>query len=137
MGMAESREKAVMEFKGMDHLVLTTADLESCLHFYCGILGMRHECREGRHAFYFGNAKMNIHTRSGEFQPAAAMPTAGSLDFCLIVKGNIEDIRQEIESKGWPVETGPVFRHGAQGAMDSIYLRDPDGNLVEIAVYRQ
>lgn len=126
-----------MEFEKIDHLVLTTADIGSCLHFYRDILGLRHECRGGRHAFYFGNAKINIHMRPGEFQPAAAVPAAGSLDFCLIAQGSISAIAQEIESKGWPVESGPVLRHGAQGAMDSIYLRDSDGNLLEIAVYRQ
>ena len=125
-----------MDIKGIDHLVITTADWEACLRFYSDVLGLRHECVNGHHTFFFGNNKLNVHTRPGEFQPAEAQPTLGSQDFCLIADGDIEDIRQGINNEGWPIEAGPVERHGARGIMDSLYVRDPDGNLIEIAVYR-
>ena len=126
-----------MKINGMDHIVMTTADVDKCIHFYRDVLGMRHENKNGRHALYFGNSKINIHTRPGEFQPAAARPTAGSLDFCFVVDSLIDEVIKEIESKQWQIESGPLPRHGAMGEMESIYLRDPDGNLVELASYRQ
>ena len=78
-----------------------------------------------------------IHRKKAEFLPAAGNVTYGSQDICLIAEGNIEEIKQEILDKGYPVEIGPVKRTGALGAMNSIYLRDPDGNLIEIAVYEE
>lgn len=68
-----------MELKALDHLVLTTQNLDACLHFYIDILGMRHIEQNGRHALAFGCQKINIHTQKGEFQPAAAVPTYGAL----------------------------------------------------------
>ena len=126
-----------MNIKHIDHIVITTQDLAQCLAFYEGVLGMEHREREGRHALHFGSTKFNIHVRKGEFQPAAKYPTYGSLDLCLIADGSIEDIKRELEAKGAPIELGIVERTGAQGRIDSIYLRDPDGNLVEISVYPQ
>lgn len=123
-----------MELKQFDHIVLTTQDLERCLHFYRDVLGMRVREQDGRYALLFGSQKINIHRRKAEFLPAAAHPVCGSLDLCILADGDIGTIRAEVEAKGWPVEEGPVERHGACGVMDSIYLRDPDGNLVEIGV---
>lgn len=124
-----------MHITGLDHIVITTADIEKCVAFYEGILGLRHEVKNGRHAFYFGAQKINIHCKPAEFLPAALHPTYGSQDICLIADGDIEAIKREIEVQGYPLEAGIVPRHGALGAMQSIYLRDADGNLVEIAVY--
>ena len=126
-----------MNIKYIDHIVITTQDLAQCLAFYEGVLGMEHRERDDRHALHFGNAKFNIHVQKGEFQPAAKHPTCGSLDLCLIADGSIDDIRRELEAKGAPIELGIVERTGAKGRIDSIYLRDPDGNLVEISVYSQ
>ena len=126
-----------MNIKYIDHIVITTKDLAQCLAFYEGVLGMEHRERNGRHALHFGNAKFNIHVQKGEFQPAAKHPTCGSLDLCLIADGPIDDIWRELEAKGAPIELGIVERTGAKGRIDSIYLRDPDGNLVEISVYPQ
>ena len=126
-----------MKIKSIDHVVLTTGNLEKCLDFYAGLLGMEHQEKNGRHALLFGAQKFNIHTRKGEFQPAAKYPACGSLDLCLIADGPIEDIRRELEAKGAPIELGIVERTGARGRIDSIYLRDPDGNLVEVSVYPQ
>ena len=124
-----------MKIDHLDHLVITTANLEACLHFYVDILGMELDDRNGRYAVKFGDQKINIHRRKAEFLPAARNVTYGSQDICLIAKGNIEDIRAEIEAKGYPIELGIVRRTGACGPIDSIYLRDADENLVEISVY--
>lgn len=124
-----------MKLTRLDHLVITTGDLERCLHFYADILGMEPDMENGRCAVRFGSQKINIHRRKGEFLPAAQNVTCGSQDICLVAEGPVEDVRAEIEAKGWPIELGVVRRTGACGPMDSIYLRDPDGNLVEIGVY--
>lgn len=120
----------------LDHLVITTQDLEKCLHFYVEILGMELDNTDGRCAVQFGNQKINIHRRKAEFLPAARNVTYGSQDLCFIVQGDINEIKAELEARGWPVELGIVERIGAMGPMDSIYIRDPDGNLVELSVYR-
>lgn len=124
-----------MKLKNIDHMVITTENLEKCLHFYVDMLHMEHECIEGHHAVKFGNEKINIHTAKGEFQPAAGNVTYGSQDFCLIAKGDIYEIKEKLQSCGCQIIEGVVERIGTLGPMNSIYLRDPDGNLVEIAVY--
>ena len=125
-----------MTIQTLDHLVLTTGNLKKCIHFYQDILGMRHEVSEsGQHSFYFGSQKLNIHTRPGEFQPAAQHPSSGTQDFCLIVEEDIGVVRDEIIAEGWPLLTDIVDRTGARGKMKSIYMYDPDGNLVELAQY--
>jgi len=78
---------------------------------------------------------LTIHTRKAEFLPAAEHPTYGSLDLCLILDGSLDMAKAEIESRGYPVELGPVTRYGSRDEMRSVYLRDPDGNLVELAEY--
>ncbi len=125
-----------MKIDHLDHLVITTQDLEQCLHFYVDILGMELDDSNGRYAVKFGCQKINIHRKKAEFLPAARNVTFGSQDICLIAQGNIHEIKAEIEAKGWPVEVGIVQRTGACGLMDSIYLRDPDGNLIELSVYQ-
>ncbi len=126
-----------MEIRAVDHLVITTKDLAQCLAFYTGVLGMRHEAVHGRHSLHFGRQKINIHTYPGEFQPAATAPTAGSLDLCLLVSGEIGAVQKELQAKGCPIAAGVVERHGAAGVLDSVYVYDPDGNLVELAVPRR
>lgn len=124
-----------MQIARIDHLVLTTRDLERCVDFYGRVLGVPIVERNGRYEIRLGSTKINIHQRPGEFQPVAAIPQAGALDFCLVADTSIERVIAEVRERGWPIELGPVARHGALGAMTSIYLRDPDGNLVEIAHY--
>ena len=124
-----------MKIDHLDHLVITTQDLEQCLHFYVDVLGMELDNSNDRYAVKFGSQKINIHRKKAEFLPAARNVTFGSQDICLIAQGNIHEIKAEIEAKGWPVEVGIVQRTGACGPMDSIYLRDPDGNLIELSVY--
>lgn len=127
----------MLKLKNFDHLVLNTANLAACLHFYVDILGMRHKKLNGRHALYFGGQKINIHTRPGEFLPCAQNPVGGSLDFCLIAEGNINEIKKYLITRGIKIAEGAVPRRGALGQMESVYIYDPDGNLVEIAVYRR
>ncbi len=118
-------------------MVLTTAKLEECLRFYSEILGMEHVIGEnGQHALHFGIQKINLHTRPHEFSPSATNVEQGSQDFCLISEGDIDEIKAHLENAGVVIIEGPVEREGARGLMDSVYMYDPDGNLVEIAVYR-
>ena len=124
-----------MNIRSLDHFVLTTANLENCLAFYAGLLGLRAEEKDGRHALYFGTQKINIHTKPAEFLPAAAYPLAGSLDLCFAAEGDADDALRTLREKNAPLVTGVVKRHGARGPMKSIYLRDPDGNLVELGFY--
>ena len=124
-----------MRLSHIDHVVITIQDLNACVRFYTGILGMRHEISAGRHALFFGNQKFNIHQKKAEFLPAAKNPEYGSLDICIAAEGNIEEIYDELKRKNAPLESGIVERNGACGKMHSVYLRDPDGNLVEISVY--
>lgn len=125
-----------MKIRNIDHFVITTSDLKACLDFYVGLLGMEHRENNGHHNLYFPNGKISIHTRKGEFQPAAQNPTFGSQDFCLIVDGDLKDVKSELEAKHVPIINDIVERHGANGAMQSLYLRDPDGNLVELSSYK-
>jgi catechol 2,3-dioxygenase-like lactoylglutathione lyase family enzyme len=124
-----------MKIQSFDHIVLTTANLEKCLAFYVGLLGLRSEEKDGRHALYFGSQKINIHTKPAEFLPAAAYPTAGSLDLCFAAEGDAEEVYAKLRAKKAPLVSEVVIRNGARGKMKSIYLRDPDGNLVELGFY--
>lgn len=123
-----------MNLIGFDHLVLTVAALSATIQFYTQALNMTAVVDGARHELHFGSQKINLHTRPGEFQPAAKKPLAGSADFCLVAKGPLHDIVEHV-SRWTPIELGPVPRTGSQGPMQSIYVRDPDGNLVEVCVY--
>ena len=124
-----------MKIKNIDHFVITTQHLWACLDFYVGLLGMEHHDTNGHHNLYFPSGKVSIHTRKGEFQPAAIHPEYGAQDFCLIVDGDLQAVKAELEAKHAPIVSDIVERHGSKGAMQSIYLRDPDGNLVELSSY--
>ena len=126
-----------MQIKNIDHFVITTSNLKACLDFYVGLLGMEHRETNGHHNLFFPNGKISIHTRKGEFQPAAQNPTFGSQDFCLIVDGDLNDVKSELEAKHASIISDIVERHGAHGAMQSLYLRDQDGNLVELSSYKE
>lgn len=124
-----------MKLKAIDHFVITTTDLKKCLDFYVGLLGMEHRNTNGHHNLYFPGGKISIHTCKGEFQPAAIHPEYGSQDFRLIVDGDLLSVKAELEAKHAPIISNIVERHGSKGAMQSLYLRDPDGNLVELSSY--
>jgi len=118
----------------LDHLVLTVRDLDATLRFYVEGLGM--ELREfdgGRKALHFGNQKIHLHLAGHEIEPKAAHPTPGSADLCFLTEQPLAEISERLETLGFPLILGPVPRLGATGPMLSIYTRDPNGNLIEIA----
>jgi catechol 2,3-dioxygenase-like lactoylglutathione lyase family enzyme len=117
----------------LDHLVLTVADIEATVAFY-ERLGMQGETfGDGRRALRFGEQKFNLHKAGAEFEPHARRPVPGSADLCFLVDGPLDDVAKVLADAGVPIELGPVERLGAVGAIDSLYVRDPDGNLVEFA----
>ena len=119
---------------GLDHLVLTVRDLDRTIAFYRDGLGM--ELRQfgaGRMALHFGPQKINLHLAGHEFEPKAASPVPGSADLCFLVGGPLAQTQADLARAGLPVEEGPVPRTGATGPVISLYLRDPDGNLIELA----
>ena len=119
----------------IDHFVLTVADRDSTLHFYGDVLGLTIETfGENRIAIRMGSQKINLHiVTDEEILPRAVNPFPGAGDFCLISSRPIEELIPKIEAKGGVIELGPIARTGATGPLQSIYLRDPDNNLVEIA----
>lgn len=120
--------------KSLDHIVITTRDMQASIAFYSGLLGMRLETfGNGRKALAFGEQKFNLHDASTATDAYAAKPTPGSLDFCLLADRPLDDVIAALKAKGASMELGPVMRTGARFAIRSIYLRDPDGNLVEIS----
>ncbi|MHC1561288.1 VOC family protein [Actinomycetospora sp. C-140] len=121
--------------RSLDHLVLTVADLRATVDFYTRVLGMEERTFSGRTALHFGDEKINLHEAGNEFEPKALRPTPGSGDLCFVVGGPIEDVAAALTDAGVTIEEGPVDRTGALGPMRSVYLRDPDRNLVELAVY--
>jgi catechol 2,3-dioxygenase-like lactoylglutathione lyase family enzyme len=119
----------------LDHLVLTVANIEATVAFYTSVLGMESVTFEGRKAIRFGVQKINLHQTGNEFEPKAAHPTPGSGDLCFITKIPLEDVIAHLNRTGTRIELGPVDRTGAIGAIRSVYLRDPDFNLIEISIY--
>lgn len=118
----------------LDHLVLTTADEEACIHFYVDVMGMALETfGANRKAFRFGSQKINLHVKGHEFEPKAQAPTPGSLDLCFIASVPLEDVIARLKDKGVPILEGPVMRTGATTRIRSVYVRDPDLNLIEIS----
>jgi len=123
---------------GLDHLVLTVVDLGATLAFYGDVLGMVPEvfrATDGsdRHALRFGTQKINLHVAGAEFSPRAARATPGSADLCFLGDTPLERWQAHFAALGVAVAGGPVPRSGAEGPIVSLYLRDPDGNLVEIS----
>ena len=118
----------------LDHLVITTAHLEKCIDFYTRILGMKlEEFAGGRLALKFGEQKFNLHVRGKEFEPNASVPMPGALDFCLIAAIPLDRVIARLGELGVPIVEGPVAKTGAAYPLRSVYIRDPDGNLVEIS----
>jgi len=119
---------------GLDHLVLTVRDLDATVRFYVEGLGMElREFDEGRKALHFGSQKINLHLAGHEFEPKSAHPMPGSGDLCFLTERPLDEIRERLASLKYPIIEGPVARTGATGPIRSIYTRDPDGNLIEIA----
>ena len=123
----------------LDHLVLTTANEASCVDFYTRIMGMSLESFVGgmppvaRKAFKYGNQKINLHVKGKEFDPRAHLPVPGSLDLCFIASVPLEQVIAKLNAEAWPILEGPVMRTGATQKIRSVYVRDPDLNLIEIS----
>ena len=119
---------------GLDHLVLTVRDLDATVRFYVEGLGMRLETfGAGRHALHFGSQKINLHVAGHEFEPKAERPTPGSADLCFLTGTPVGNVATHLKGLGCRLLEGPVERTGATGRLVSVYFRDPDGNLIEIA----
>lgn len=122
-----------MTIRSLDHLVLTVADVDATVAFYERI-GMRLERFDGdRLALRFGKQRIHLHRAGGEIEPHAQRPQPGSADLCFLVEGRVDDVERKLREAGVAIELGPVDRSGAVGQMRSLYLRDPDGNLVELS----
>jgi catechol 2,3-dioxygenase-like lactoylglutathione lyase family enzyme len=120
----------------IDHLVLTVDDVDATIAFYVDVLGMTEVTfGSGRKALAFGSSKINLHQRGRELAPRAAAPTPGSADLCLVVAESPDQVVAELTAHDVAVEEGPVERTGARGPIVSVYVRDPDGNLVELSSY--
>jgi catechol 2,3-dioxygenase-like lactoylglutathione lyase family enzyme len=118
----------------LDHLVLTVASIEATCDFYARVLGMSVETfGQGRTALRFGEQKINLHRAGREFEPKALRPTPGSADLCFIAATPLEEVMAHLQHLGIAIEEGPVPRTGATGPIRSVYLRDPDANLIEIS----
>jgi catechol 2,3-dioxygenase-like lactoylglutathione lyase family enzyme len=118
----------------LDHLVLTCVDLTATKRFYTEVLQMQLETfGAGRIAFRFGNQKINIHQRGAEFEPKAHLPVPGALDLCFIASVPLDEVIAHLHRYAWPIIEGPVERTGATQKIRSVYVRDPDLNLVEIS----
>ncbi|MGI9186948.1 MAG: VOC family protein [Gaiellales bacterium] len=122
-----------MRIRALDHIVLTCTDPEATVAFYERVGMVREEFGGGRLALRFGDQKINLHQAGAEFQPHAATPLPGTADLCLLIDGAIESVVEHLVAVGIPIEEGPVDRTGAVGPLRSVYVRDPDGNLVELA----
>ncbi len=122
----------------LDHLVLTVSDIAATVDFYRDVLGMHAQKftpadGTARWALKFGAQKINLHQAGAEFEPKAAHPGTGSADLCFLSDVSLQDWIRHLESCDIAIEEGPVQRTGATGPINSIYIRDPDGNLIEIA----
>ncbi|KFE54155.1 VOC family protein [Pseudomonas syringae] len=118
----------------LDHLVLTATNAEATQDFYVRVMGMQLETfGSGRMAFRFGAQKINLHIRGAEFEPKAHLPVPGALDLCFIAAVPLEQVIQRLQACDWPIIEGPVLRTGATGPIRSVYVRDPDLNLIEIS----
>jgi catechol 2,3-dioxygenase-like lactoylglutathione lyase family enzyme len=123
----------------LDHLVLTTFNEAACVDFYTRVLGMSLESFVGgtppvsRKAFKFGDQKINMHVRGKEFDPKAHLPVPGALDLCFIANVPLDQVIAKLTHENWPIIEGPVIRTGATQKIRSVYVRDPDLNLIEIS----
>jgi catechol 2,3-dioxygenase-like lactoylglutathione lyase family enzyme len=121
----------------IDHIVLTTRDIAGCIRFYAEVLGMTLESfktpTETRQALKFGNQKINLHEWGKEFTPRAHVAAPGTLDLCFIATVPLDEVIARLKSSNVPILEGPVMKTGATGRIRSVYVRDPDLNLVEIS----
>jgi catechol 2,3-dioxygenase-like lactoylglutathione lyase family enzyme len=125
----------------IDHLVLNVADVEASAAWYVRVLGMQRvdfDSRTGtRVAVQFGTQKINLRPKDADTVAwyTGVAPVPGSADLCFVTKANPDSVKAQWQAQGVAIEDGPVARAGARGPMTSVYCRDPDGNLIEVATY--
>ena len=119
--------------RALDHWVLTVRDLEATCAFYQHLGCEVRRFGAGRLALHFGLHKINLHLAGREFEPKAQRPTPGSADLCFLVSEDLTTVQQRLADAGIPILEGPVQRTGANGPIRSVYIRDPDGNLLELS----
>ena len=125
-----------MKIDSLDHLVLTVKSISETCSFYTSVLGLDVvKFGEGRKALIFGSQKINLHEHKHEFEPKAALPTPGTADLCFITKTEIDKVIKHLNNLKIDICEGPVTRTGAVGTILSVYIRDPDQNLIEISNY--
>ncbi|MET0008215.1 MAG: VOC family protein [Candidatus Thiodiazotropha sp. 6PLUC9] len=123
-----------MQISNLDHLVLTVNNIQKSCDFYTQILGMQLiEFAGNRKALKFGAQKINLHEYKKEFEPKAAEPTPGSADLCFLTDTPLHEVEALLKQNFVDIIQGPIDRTGANGPILSVYLRDPDNNLIEIA----
>ena len=123
-----------MKIETIDHIVLTVTDIQETVRFYESVLGMRaDQFGTDRIALKFGDQKINLHQQGNEFEPKAERATPGSVDVCFLTSTRLEKAMEHVKERGVEIVEGPVSRTGAGGPITSFYIRDPDGNLIEIA----
>ena len=120
----------------IDHVVITTTQPSACIAFYTGVMGMKLEhFGEGRRAFSFGRQKINLHVKGSEYEPKAHLPVSGSVDICFIADRPLDQVIERLAAANVKIIQGPVPKTGAIGNLRSVYVRDPDLNLIEISEY--
>lgn len=127
-----------MPVTGLDHVVVTVSDIDAAVDFYTRLPGIEHVTYGGdgtRHALRFGEQKIDLHEAGDDIEPRASAAEPGDSDLCLLTDDEPGDLVAEVEDVGIPIELGPVERHGAYGTVTSVYVRDPDGSLIEVATY--
>ncbi len=123
-----------MQIKSLDHLVLTVRNIDTTTDFYVSVLGMEKVIfGDDRHALHFGNQKINLHQSGGDVEPKALFVMPGSADLCFLVEQPIAEVAEDLRRNHVEIIDGPVMRTGAMGKIQSVYFRDPDGNLIELA----
>jgi catechol 2,3-dioxygenase-like lactoylglutathione lyase family enzyme len=124
----------MMHIDALDHVVLTVGSIDTTCEFYSRVLGMQVvEFAHGRKALQCGAQKLNLHQAGKEFEPKAAFPTPGAIDLCLLTTVPLQDVMQHLQQQQVDIVEGPVRKDGATGPLLSVYIRDPDNNLIEIA----
>jgi len=129
------------EISAIDHFVMTVADMSKTIDFYCSVLGTKMvefvppTGGPARKSLHFGKQKINLHDAASPYVPHAKTPQAGSVDLCFISSQSLDDWLTHLANHEVSVEEGPVGKTGANGALMSLYIRDPDGNLIEISNY--
>lgn len=126
-----------MRIRALDHIVLTVKDIKATCDFYNRVLGLEVKVfGDNRRSLHFGEQKINLHQSGEEILPCAAHPISGSADLCFIAEIPVDRLCEHLEDQGVVIEMGPVDRTGARGPIRSLYIRDPDRNLIELSNYR-